>query len=512
MISSKIEKVFIDLITTHQGVVSQIVAGKFIDKEFAINQSIYQVCPFLEGTLDALIVNEPFMIEGMLIVSDDIEYNVDVEMFKTDTEVSVLIHNRTNVYKYAEELNQNRNDLFFLKRELNEKNIELDRLRKIADKANKEKSRFLAMMSHEVRNPLNVILGYTELINKEKTSNEIEEYLKNLTISGKNLKVIVDDILDLSRVEAGKLQLSNSAVNLKQLVDQLRNNYKSSHADIDIELNFNCSPKLPKFISGDEVRIYQVLTNLINNSIKFTQKGTVTTNVDVISLNDKDVRISFTVIDTGRGMSEQQAATIFEEYQQNEIDDNRIHKGAGLGLSIVKHLVAAMNGSITVSSKINVGTTFLVEIPFQIVTSVSVEENLSKKITEKNYIKDSKILVADDNYLNRAIVAHILNKEHANFTMVKDGVEALIELQKKTFDIVLLDINMPNLTGDNLIIQKEVYHEKNSETPFLALTANSTKEDIEGYFKIGFVDVIPKPFTSVQFIELLNKNLKPKTS
>lgn len=512
MIPSKIEKVFIELTTNHQGVVSQIIAGKFVQKEFSVHKSIYQACPFLEGILEALIIDEPFMIEGMLIVSDNIEYNVDVELFKIKKEVSVLIHNRTNVYKHVEQLNQNRNDLFFLKRQLNEKNIELERLRKVADKANEEKSRFLAMMSHEVRNPLNVILGYTELINKEETSNKIAEYLKYLTISGKNLKVIVDDILDLSRVEAGKLQLSNSAVNLNQLIDQLRNNYKSSHGDIDIQLIFNCSPKVPKFVSGDDVRIYQVLTNLINNSIKFTQKGAVTTNVAVISSDKKQVNISFTVTDTGRGMSDEQAASVFEEYQQNEIDDNRIHKGAGLGLAIVKRLVSAMNGSITVSSKIDVGTTFLIEIPFQIDHSVVIEKDPLQKIIEKNYIKGCKILVADDNYLNRAIVAHILKKEEANFTLVKDGVEALTEMQKETFDIVLLDINMPNLSGESLIKQKEAYQKENSETPFLALTANNTKEDIEGYFKIGFADVIPKPFTSIQFIQLLNKNLKPKIS
>jgi signal transduction histidine kinase/CheY-like chemotaxis protein len=508
--TSKIKKVFIELMTNSKGIVKQVVSGEFVHQEFTVNESIYIACPFLEGTLEAVESNEPYLIEGMVITSKNLEYNVDVELFKLEDEISVLIHNRTNVYKYAEQLNQNRNDLFFLKRQLNENNVELEKLRKIADKANEEKSRFLAMMSHEVRNPLNVILGYTELINKEQTSNTVKEYLNYLTISGKNLKVIVDDILDLSRVEAGKLQLSKSAVNLAEVAQQLGFNYKSSHGDLDIKLAFTCAAEVPNFVSGDDVRINQILTNLINNSIKFTQKGSVTTHINLVSSDKNEVRISFKVTDTGRGMSEKQAATIFEEYQQNELDDNRIHKGAGLGLAIVKRLVTAMNGSISVSSKIDVGTTFLIEIPFQVDETTVLEEKLIQNIEEKNYIKGSRILVADDNFLNRTIVAHILKKEKAIFTLVKDGIEALEEMQKETFDIVLLDINMPNLSGEDLIRQKEGYHKSNSETPFLALTANNSKEDVEEYLKIGFTDVIPKPFTSNQFIEMLNENLKLK--
>jgi signal transduction histidine kinase/CheY-like chemotaxis protein len=504
--NSKIENFFIELSTDHFGAIVKIVDGKFVVNEFNIHQSIYAVCPFLEGTLEALEINTPVLMEGMVIVSKEEEFNVDVEVLKSDKEISILILNKTNVYKYAAQLNQNRNDLFFLKRELNKKNIELDKLRKIADKANEEKSRFLAMMSHEVRNPLNVILGYTELINEEEVSKKVKDYLKYLSISGKNLKVIVDDILDLSRVEAGKLQLSSAPLDLSLIIEQLSNNSKSSHRDLDIHLGFSCSKKLPQFVLGDNVRILQILTNLVNNSIKFTQKGSVTTLVDVLSLDKENVEVSFKVTDTGRGMTAEQAATVFEEYQQNELDDSRIHKGAGLGLAIVKRLVSAMNGRISVNSKVNVGTIFQIDIPFQIDNSILVEESLSAKKIEKNYIENSKVLIADDNFLNRTIVAHILKKENAIYTMVKDGLEALAEMQKETFDLVLLDINMPNLSGESLIKQKEAYQEFNSKTPILALTGNSSVHDIEGYLQIGFKDVIPKPFTSIQFVELLNKN------
>ena len=496
----KIEDLHIELLVDFEGNVTTHVSGNFVAKEFAIGSSIYTTCPFLISTLEALPFQEPLSIEGMLIASDNVEYNIDIDLFKSNSEVSVLIHNRTNVYKFVNHLNQGRNDLYFLKRELAEKNKELVRLREAADKANKAKSRFLAMMSHEVRNPLNVILGYTELINKEETSLMVQEYLKYLTISGQNLRVIVDDILDLSRVEAGKLQLAKDPVNIAAVLDQIQKNYESSHKDSDVKLLFEPSENLPESIFGDDVRIIQILTNLINNSIKFTPRGTVTTSVEVKRANKEEVLISFRVKDNGRGMTEEQASKIFEEYQQNRLSDNRLHKGVGLGLSIVKRLVDQMGGEIKVDSFLNYGTTFIVDIPFTI-DNLSDADNADSGVGNKlKSLRNKKILVADDNFLNLTIVSHILQKENADFILVKDGIEAEKELEKATFDVVLLDINMPNLSGDDLIKRvKENAVSLNAATPFLALTANNSDEEIANYKSIGFKEVIPKPFTSEQF-------------
>lgn len=202
---TKIENLYIEFLIDLEGKVLEIISGKFAINDFSVGESIYEVCPFLIGTIEALPLKKSLLIEGMFINYEDKEYNVDLDLYRNDTEINVLLHDRTNVYKFVNYLNQGRNDLYFLKRELASKNKELVKLRQIADQVNEQKSRFLAMMSHEVRNPLNVILGYTELINKEETSLMVQEYLKYLTISGRNLKVIVDDILVLSRVEAGKL-------------------------------------------------------------------------------------------------------------------------------------------------------------------------------------------------------------------------------------------------------------------------------------------------------------------
>ncbi|WP_373940809.1 hypothetical protein OEG92_12815 [Polaribacter sejongensis] len=257
MIPAKIDDVFIQLTTDYSGVITNIVAGSFAKTAFIIQDSIYDFCPFLEGTLEALPLNDPFLLEGMVIVSENTEYNIDLELFKEDTQITILIHNRSNVYKYVSELNQNRNDIFFIKRELAEKNIELEKLRKIADKANEEKSRFLAMMSHEIRNPLNSILGYSEMISSEKLNKKVAEYIKNLSSAGKNLKVIVDDILDLSRIEAGKLVLVNEEISILETIQNCKNDFQHIHTNKNVELVFLASDKLPEIVLGDAVRIQQ---------------------------------------------------------------------------------------------------------------------------------------------------------------------------------------------------------------------------------------------------------------
>ena len=500
MIPAKIEDVFIQLTTDYSGVIINIVAGKFTQKESTIHESIYDSCPFLEGTLEALTLKESFLLEGMVIESDANEFNIDLELFKNDDFIDVLIHNRTNVYKYVDQLNQNRNDIFFIKREIAEKNIELDKLRKIADKANKEKSRFLAMMSHEIRNPLNSILGYAEMISSETLSDQVVKYIKNLSSAGKNLKVIVDDILDLSRIEAGKLDLVTEEISIKEIVNNCENDFQHLNTNEEVNLVFSVSNKIPKFILGDSVRIHQVLANLISNAIKFTEKGSVCTTLDVVSETENEIKLIFEVADTGRGMSKEQGLKIFEEYQQNELNDNRIHGGAGLGLAIVSRLIKAMNGSVSVKSELNVGTSFFVEIPFS--KTIKVAPFVAVEITEGKDIdlKNKKVLVADDDVLNQTIVSHILNKEKANITLVNDGLEALSELQKKNFDVILLDINMPNMTGEELMEQKNEFVKYNSNTPFLALTANTANEDIERYLRLGFSGVISKPYKIADFV------------
>lgn len=501
MTPAKIENVFLEVSTNPQGIIKKILAGKFAIEEFVVETSIFETCPFLFGTLESLPEKELFLMQGMMITSKEKEYNVDLELFKDDDELTILIHDRTSVYKVVKELNQNRNDLFFMKREISEKNKELAILRKASDKANEEKSRFLAIMSHEVRNPLNTILGYTNMIAEEKLSHKVREYVGYLAFSGKNLKVIVDDILDLSRIEAGKLELALEEINVNKIVKNNFTDFKNQHKNEFIALDIAVSDAIPETLMGDGVRVNQILANLMNNALKFTKEGKVSIQTEVISENRKTAEIRFKITDTGRGMTDEQTVKIFEEYRQTELDDNRVFGGAGLGLSIVKRLVSAMNGSITVASKLNVGTTFSVEIPFKKVLKTAKKPTLDNEKSTLKSLKGKRILLADDDLLNQKITSHILNKEKVKITVVKNGLEALEILNTHNFDVAILDINMPEITGDKLIQQKANF-KKNTQIPFLALTGNATQEHKENYLKIGFTDVIFKPY---KFDELIGK-------
>ena len=406
-------------------------------------------------------------------------------------------------------MNQNRNEISIVKHQIDRQNKELAELRKTAEKANEEKSRFLAMMSHEVRNPLNAILGYANMIATDSSCPVALGYVKSLMMAGNNLKVIVNDILDLSRIEAGKLELVLKPMSLKETVEVCIENFELQHKGNSVPLNYEVSKKIPQQIFGDAVRLTQILSNLINNAFKFTKKGSITLSAAVSSETEESTIIEFSLTDTGRGMTDEQIDKIFNEYEQVELNDNRVYGGAGLGLSIVKRLVEAMQGTIKVESKVTIGTTFNIQIPFKKVRDlVGVTSNNLKSQVEKHDLEGAEILYADDDELNHVIVAHLLSKEAASTTLVNDGLEALSALKKKTFDVVLLDIHMPNKSGVDLIKEKHLFTEFNTNTPILALTANTNKEDIDRYLELGFLDVISKPYTTEELIRTISSYFK----
>lgn len=509
MLPAKIQDRFIQVTTDAIGTIVAIDSGVFSESEFTVGDSIYNTCPFLEFTLDNLPIRESFLMDAMIIGSGDKEYNVDIELFKSNNEVSVLIINRTTVYQYIKELNQNRNEISIVKHQIDRQNKELAELRKVAEKATEEKSRFLAMMSHEVRNPLNVILGYANMIATESTCPVALGYVKSLLVAGNNLKVIVNDILDISRIEAGKLELALEPISLYETVEMCVKDFELQHKESSVSLKYTVSNKVPNQVQGDAVRITQILANLISNAIKFTKKGSITLNVAVNSETEALSVVQFTLADTGRGMTEAQVETIFNEYEQVELNDNRVHKGAGLGLSIVKRLVEAMQGKITLVSQVDVGSTFNIQIPFKKIGNLEANTAIDLKPTLQMYdLKGAEVLYADDDELNHVIVAHLLSKEGANTTLVNDGLEALSALKKKKFDIVLLDIQMPNKTGEDLIKEKYLFTKFNGTTPLLAITANTNKNDIDRYKSLGFLDVIPKPYTPEQLIRKISSHFK----
>ena len=502
MIPRKIRNTFIEIKLNSEGKILDIISGLLCVKEFRVNQSIYIACPFLEETLEALPIEEPFSMIGLVIQSENKEYNVEVELLKTAESITLLIENRTNIYQYLTQLNQHRNDISLGKEQIEKKNIELASMTKVADKANEEKSRFLAIMSHEVRNPLNSILAYADIILSETAQQKIKNYANSLKTSGKNLHVIVNDILDISRIEAGRLELIHEPISIKEVVKNCVESFQIQYKQSNVKLGVTFPKKVPEFVLGDAVRIDQILSNLIKNAYKFTQKGQINVKIAVFSDNPKSCIINFKIEDSGRGMTQEQQARVFYEYEQSQVNDFMISNGAGLGLSIVKRLVETMQGSVGVESEVGVGSEFYFEIPFQ-KTKKSEKEPLPEK---KQDLASFRILFADDDVLNQSIVKHFLEKEQVKVTLVNDGLKALKVLKITAFDLVLLDIQMPHLTGEELVKKQFSFLEINREIPLIAITANVSTKDIERYKKAGFKDVLSKPFNSKKLISIIQKN------
>lgn len=298
----------------------------------------------------------------------------------------------------------------------------------------------------------------------------------------------------------------NTPISIKEIATSCIHNYTQQSKDKGVLLQLEIDNQIPNNLLGDDVRIHQILSNLISNAIKFTDKGSIILKVDGISETKKSTSIQFQIIDSGRGMSKEQATKIFNEYQQNNTDDNRVFGGAGLGLSIVKRLLNAMDGKIDVESVLDKGTTFTVSIPFEKAVKTTEKVTKEKEATNKT-LENCRILIADDDVMNQAIVAHILKKEKANITQVKDGLEAFNKLKTNVFDVVLLDIHMPNMTGEALVQLKSDFKPANQQIPFLALTANTLQEDVKRYISIGFKDVIAKPYTAEEFVQKIVLNL-----
>lgn len=503
MIPTKIENIFIQVKTDLTGVILEIEAGKFAREEFVLQESIYEICPYLESVLENLPSEETLPLNTMVLVSNSKEYAIDLELTRQGDFVTILIHDRSAIYKNISLLNQNRNDLFLLKRELDQANDELKILKDLADKASEEKSRFVAIMSHEVRNPLNSILGYSEMITEDSGEPKIKNYAKSLTRAGRNLRVIVDDILDFSRIEAGKLELVLEPIFIKDIVKSCVNEFCFQRKESELEIKFIEDKEFDHFVFGDAVRITQVFSNLINNAIKFTDKGVIAVGIDVVFEDAEKIVTNIFVKDTGRGMTLDQSKTIFNEYGQSNSKDQFIGGGAGLGLSIVKRLVGIMEGQVYVESKLDVGTKFTIEIPFKKAQKGDEIEEVKAKETDFSIV-GKEILFADDDLLSRKIVKHIFEKEGCIATVVSDGKEALDFLQQKSFDVILLDIEMPIMRGDELVENKELFSEFNHNTPILALTGNTGKKKQERYLALGFDVVLSKPYASAKLI----KNIK----
>ncbi|MCR4590798.1 MAG: response regulator [Lachnospiraceae bacterium] len=381
-----------------------------------------------------------------------------------------------------------------------------------ADEANRAKSNFLANMSHEIRTPMNAIIGMDEMILRESGEPKIRKYAMNIQSAGKTLLSIINDILDLSKIESGKMVIIPVEYDFASVLNDIVNMTMTKAGRKGLEYELNADPDIPSVMLGDEIRIRQIILNLVNNAIKYTNEGSVKVNVSF----DRSVdRLKVRVEDTGMGIRESDMDKLFSSFQRLDETKNRNVEGAGLGLNITKQLVEMMGGSIRVESEYRKGSVFTVEIKQEIVDGTpigSYSERLKETADEKYGFKPSliapkaKILIVDDNEMNLEVITELIRDTKIKVTTALSGSECISLLRERQFDVILLDQMMPEMSGTKTleIIRSEHLAD---EVPVIALTADAIVGARDSYISEGFTDYLSKPVIYEELENLLIKYL-----
>jgi PAS domain S-box-containing protein len=384
--------------------------------------------------------------------------------------------------------------------------IDLENEKIKAEEASKAKEAFLANMSHEIRTPLNAIIGFLRELEKHELSDLQKKYIENSSIASKHLLAIINNILDISKIEAGEMSINDEDFILENSIQSVVTVLQPKAEQKSIDLNINYDSKISKVLKGDPLRIEQILFNLIGNSLKFTQKGEINVNCTLLLEDPISEEICISIVDTGIGMDKKFTESIFKKFSQEDKKITRKFGGTGLGMAITKELVNLMNGRIEVESEKNVGTKIYIYLTFQKGKQENIKAALSNK--ELTNIDGAKILLVEDNELNRMVAQNSLQYFNCKVDEAENGLEAIEILKTKEFDIILMDIQMPEMDG--IEATKFIRNKLNIKTPIIALTANAFKTEIEKCRKAGMDDYVTKPFDETILLETIAKLLNRK--
>ncbi|MBL4653970.1 MAG: response regulator [Flavobacteriales bacterium] len=386
---------------------------------------------------------------------------------------------------------------------------ELQKSKEIAEQSLKAKSQFFANMSHEIRTPLNGIIGLIHLLMGTDVTDKQKEYLHSAIISSEILMVVINDILDLSKIEEGKLFIQTKNFKIKETISEVLKIMNNKAIEKNLVLEKIIDTQLPEVIIGDAARLAQILYNIIGNAIKFTDKGKVKVSVSVKKNSASTVWVELKITDTGIGIEEAKLPSICNAFTQAIGDATRKHGGTGLGLTIVKKLIELQNGDLAIESKIGVGTTFTVVIPYNIEKTQKSDLVESKK-TEDNdnntSLKGLTVLLAEDNPINQMVTTDLVENAGARIIVANNGKEAIDILNHEAFDIILMDMQMPIMDGYSAMehIRNNTDSDKQN-IPILALTAHAAKGEVEKCKKSGADDYLSKPFKpQVLFLKMKN--------
>ncbi len=391
--------------------------------------------------------------------------------------------------------------------------IQSEKKKQQAIVAKEEQARFLANMSHEIRTPINAIVGMNEMILRENKDNKVAEYAGNIKSASSMLIGLVSDILDFSKIESGQLELVEDSYKLARLIHDEMLLLQVRSADKPISTILDMDSKLPTMLFGDELRVKQILTNLISNAAKYTNEGSITLKAYYKELDENHIELSFSIIDTGIGIKKEDISQLFDSFKRLELNKNRTIQGSGLGLNIAKELTELMGGTISVESEYGKGSTFTVTIPQRVMDStpignidMALKEDASTATaasTEAYTASKANILIVDDNAMNLNLMGALLKRTKMKLDLVESGKDALIACQNKKYDIIFMDHMMPEMDGVETLKRLRKEQGPNQESVVIALTANAVAGCREMYLDYGFNDYFAKPVIAAKLDELI---------